>query len=70
MMDRTTRILLAIIAFGLWANLFVSVLRPSQAVAQYEADYVLKSVNAHLANIDVNIDRLQKGACTNGKLCF
>jgi hypothetical protein len=70
MTDRTSRILLAIIALGLWANLFVPVLRPSQAIAQYETDHILKSVDAHLANIDVNIDRLQKGACPNGKLCF
>ena len=40
------------------------------AVAQYESDYILRSIDAHLAKIDVNIDKLQRGACPNGKLCM
>jgi hypothetical protein len=70
MLDRTSKILLAIVALGLWANMFALLFRPNEAVAQYETDYILRSVDAHLANIDGNIDRLQKGSCPNGKLCF
>jgi len=70
MADRTTKILLAIIALGLWCNLFATVVRPMTAFAQYEGDYILRSIDAHLAKIDANIDKLQKGACANGKLCL
>lgn len=70
MADRTTKILLASIALGLWANLFVPLLRPITAFAQYETDYILKSIDARLASIDINIDRLQRGNCANGKLCL
>ena len=70
MTDRTTKILLAAIALGLWANLFVPIVRPITAFAQYETDYILKSIDARLASIDTNIDRLQRGNCNNGKLCL
>jgi hypothetical protein len=70
MVDRTTKILLASIALGLWANLFAPVLRPITAFAQYENDHILKSIDARLASIDVNIERLQNGNCANRKLCL
>ena len=70
MIDRTTKLLLACIALGLWADVLVPVLRPSTANAQYESDYILRSIDAHLARIDLNIDKLQKGVCANGKLCL
>jgi hypothetical protein len=70
MADRTTKILLAFIALGLWANLLTPVLRPVTAFAQYETDHILKSIDARLASIDINIDRLQRGNCANGKLCL
>ena len=70
MTDRMTKILLASIALGLWANLLVPLFRPTAALAEYEADYILKSIDARLASIDINIDRLQKGICANGKLCL
>ena len=70
MADRTTKILLAAIALGLWANLFGPVLRPITAFAQYESDHILRSIDARLASIDFNIDKLQKGSCANGKLCL
>jgi len=70
MADRTTKILLACIALGLWVNIFAPLLRPIAAFAQYETDYILKSIDARLASIDANIDKLQKGTCSNGRLCF
>jgi hypothetical protein len=39
------------------------------AVAQYETDYILKRIEAHLSAIDVNIDRLQLGLAPTEKLC-
>ena len=69
MADRTTKLLLAAIAAGLWANVFVPALRPVKAVAQYEADHILRVMDGRLSNIDGNLDKLQRGACSNGKLC-
>lgn len=69
MTDKTTKLFLALIAAGLWANIFAPLLRPIEAVAQYEADSILKKMDVRLSNIDANVDRLQRGACSNGKLC-
>jgi hypothetical protein len=65
----TIKILLSSIALGLWANIMVPLIRPTTAVAQYETDYVLKSMDIHLQRIEVGIDKIQTGTCTNGKLC-
>lgn len=70
MVDRTTKILLASIALGLWANLLMPSLRPIAALAQYESDHILRSIDARLANIAFNIEKLQRGDCANGKLCL
>jgi len=70
MSDRTTKILLALIALGLWGNLLVPLVMPTAIHAQYESDYILKSINGHLSSIDANIDKLARGACSNGKLCL
>jgi hypothetical protein len=70
MTDRTTKILLASIAIGLWVNVAVMLMRPVTANAQYETDHILKSMDGHLSQIDLNIGKLQGGSCSNGKLCF
>jgi len=67
--DLTTKFLLAAIAAGLWVNIVVPLLRPIEAVAQYEADHILKTMDVRLTNIDANLDRLQRGACANSKIC-
>jgi hypothetical protein len=69
MTDRTTKILLAAIAAGLWVNIFMPLLRSTEANAQYETDHILQMMDVRLSNIDANIDKLQRGACSNGKLC-
>jgi hypothetical protein len=58
--DRTTKILLTLIASGLWANAVAPMMRPLPANA---------STSDYLQNIDFNISRLEAGTCVNGKLC-
>jgi hypothetical protein len=98
MNDWTSKIIFGAIALGLWGNLIVPLVRPVTAVAQYESDYILKSIDSRLAsiegitngaiaaqnrsnyilqsidgrlsNIDSNVDKLQRGACPNTKLCL
>ena len=65
----TIKFLLSSIAFGLWANFMIPLIKPTTAVAQYETDYILKSINMHLQRIDLAIDKIQTGSCSNGKLC-
>ena len=58
-MDRTTKILLATIAIGLWVNLGFFFFRPVAAVAQ---DCDLRGIDSILSNI-------ANGACSNHKIC-
>jgi len=69
MTDKTTKLILAAIAAGLWANLFMPFLRPIEAVAQYESDSILRKMDVRVTNLDANVDRLLRGACSNSKLC-
>ena len=59
MADRTTKIILAAIALGLWANVALPLLRPTPArAADYEVTEILNAVN-NIAN----------GVCVNRKIC-
>jgi hypothetical protein len=60
MIDRSTKILLGVIAAGLWANVLMPVLSPAPARADVEGS---------LSRIDSNIRALTSGVCINGKLC-
>ena len=60
-MDRTTKILLALIAAGLWANALMPIVKVNSAFAQDASSY--------LRNIDLNIRGLTNGVCLNAKLC-
>jgi len=62
MSDKTTKILLAAIAVGLWANIGVTVLHIRSAAADEDYGYILRS-------IDSNLDRIYNGTCTNSKIC-
>jgi len=69
MIDKTTKLLLALVALGLWINAAISLFRPQPVAAQ---DAYLSSIDSHLSNIqnDVSsIERIARGTCTNGKIC-
>jgi hypothetical protein len=66
MIDRTTKILLAAIAFGLWANAGVPLLRATPA---YANDQTEQSMLGHLQSIKDDIKSLVDGHCLNKKLC-
>ena len=72
MIDRTTKILLVLIAFGLLANATVSLNRP--AVAQtltlaQENSLMLRSIASDLADVKAYVGSMANGVCANGKLC-
>jgi hypothetical protein len=66
MIDRTTKILLAAIAFGLWANAGGSLLRVTPA---YANDQTEQAMLASLQSIKDDISSLVGGNCRNKKLC-
>ena len=69
MNDRTTKILLALIATGLWANTIATLSQPKVASAQ---DATLTSIDSHLARIDHDVHNLadiEDGTCRNSKIC-
>jgi hypothetical protein len=62
MADKTTKLLLALIALGLWANVVAQY--PQTAVAQ---DW--SSIEGHLSNIEDSLNRIEHASCSNRKLC-
>jgi hypothetical protein len=65
-MDRTTKILLAAIALGLWANAVMSVIRP--AAAQVDG-LTLSNISGELSSIAKDFKDIASGYCNNRKLC-
>jgi hypothetical protein len=68
-MDRTTKILLAVIALGLWANLLKPIFRPP---ATYAQNNYLESIDHHLSTIEHDVHNLMDigdGKCRNSKIC-
>lgn len=55
------KVLLALIAAGLWANLAITIIGPKIAYAQ---DY-----SRELASIVDDLGGIQRGTCTNSKIC-
>jgi hypothetical protein len=62
MADKTTKLLLALIALGLWANVLTQ--HPQRAVAQD-----LGNIEHRLANIEDGVYHIETGDCRNKKLC-
>jgi hypothetical protein len=63
-MDRTTKLLLAAIAVGLWANAATTVAKPSFAQSRLgnTIDYSIETIARELLSIST-------GTCSNRKLC-
>ena len=66
-MDITTKILLAVIATALWANVAVNLLGPGATVAQtYQ---LLQNVASNVSALERNVSSLERGTCGNSKIC-
>jgi hypothetical protein len=61
--DRSTRLLLGLIALGLWANVFAPLFRASPVHAQ-DADSIAQS----LKNIEHDVHSIYNGTCLS-KIC-
>lgn len=63
----TNKLLLALIAAGLWANAFASMTKPAKA--DVEANSYLSEIANDIHHIKSDINGLAYGICTNLKLC-
>ena len=61
-MDRISKVLLTLIALGLWANVLIPILRPPIVSAQDENEH-------HLADIERSLTNIEHGVCVNSKIC-
>jgi hypothetical protein len=64
MIDKTTKILLTVIALGLWANVAVPFIKPVRAKA---AD--VDDIERLVKSMESDLGRIQRGTCLNSKLC-
>ena len=65
-MDRTAKIILVAIAFGLWANVGVSPFRSGAAIAQ---SFELLRIRTDVSSINRSLSQIATGRCGNPKIC-
>jgi hypothetical protein len=71
-MDRTSKLLLAAIALGLWVNAGIFLLRPVGAIAQGSPPPVPRFtgvVEQLLDSIARDVQKIAVGTCANDKIC-
>jgi hypothetical protein len=66
MIDRTTKIIMAAIAFGLWANAAISLFGPARADAQNSG---LRAISSNVVSIGFDLSKIASGSCKNSKIC-
>ena len=62
--DRTTKIILVVIAAGLWVNAAGNVIRPAQAQND-QSSFIANEVTL----IATEVIAIANGSCRNGKIC-
>jgi hypothetical protein len=69
-MDRTTKILLALIAVGLWANAAIATFGPIKAVAQNpKLEDKISHIESMISLIQDGVVDIAEGDCANSKIC-
>lgn len=67
--DRTTKLLLALVAFGLMLNAFAILTSPRSVSADSTLDRQIEILSLNVAAIDGNLSKIAKGTCVNPRLC-
>ena len=67
MTDRSTKLLLAAIALGLWANAIGNWFQPVTVDAQSER--FLRSIRSSVQDIESDVNRISNGRCRNSRIC-
>lgn len=61
LIDRNTKIILLLVASGLWANALGTIVKSTPAKAGDPDPWIM--------SIDANITKIARGTCLNNKLC-
>jgi hypothetical protein len=64
MTDKTTKLLLLVIALGLWANALIPLIHPKPVAAQSLGD-----IDSRVSNIEDDVHKIARGTCVNTKIC-
>jgi hypothetical protein len=64
MADTTTKIILVVIALGLWANVAIPLMKPVPVRAFDDND-----IGRLVRSMEGDLSRIQRGTCANGKIC-
>ena len=72
--DKSTKLLLALIVVALWMIALNPWLRPVSVAAAQDLDlsmteYYLSSIESDLSSIESYLGRIQRGTCTNSTIC-
>ncbi len=67
-MDKTTKIILAFIAVGLWANA-LSPLVPAAVASQADIERAMRSIKSNIGRIQSDFHSIHNGSCSNSKIC-
>jgi len=67
MLDRSTKLLLAVIALGLWANVISVWIGPVTVDAQ--TDFYLRQINNGIQSIERDVSDISDGFCLNSEIC-
>lgn len=70
--DRTTKLLLALVAIALWLNVFFMLFGPGAVAAveaAQEAPPGMERIQELLENMDANLEVIALGSCMNARLC-
>lgn len=78
MIDRTSKVIFAAIALGLWMNVFAPFLHPARASAEELFDVVsalgtidsdLRKIGGDVSDLESYLHRIEGGICLNKKIC-
>ena len=62
--DKTTKVLLALIALGLWINVVASLFHPARVAAEEK-----EQIEQDIHNLAHDVHSIYSGICLNEKLC-
>ena len=69
MVDKGTKLLLAAIAMGLWANAIGTWWLPARVSAQDNVETAIAAVWSNVAAIRADVSAMTSGVCVNRRIC-
>ena len=67
--DKSTKLLLAVIAVALWLIALNPWLQPPPPVSAQDSDRYLRRIQSSVSSIENSLMQIGNGFCLNGKIC-